>query len=96
MSLDSKPTPLPAHLLRDLVKLGWPVFIAQIAVMANGLIDTIMAGRYGTVDLAGVGIGNAIFFSVFGPLMGMQIAIAYIGGLAALIAFVASRSRLLK
>jgi len=74
MSLDSKPTPLPAHLLRDLVKLGWPVFIAQIAVMANGLIDTIMAGRYGTVDLAGVGIGNAIFFSVFGPLMGMQIA----------------------
>jgi len=74
MPPNSKPAPLPAHLLRELVKLGWPVFIAQIAVMANGLIDTIMAGRYGTVDLAGVGIGNAIFFSVFGPLMGMQIA----------------------
>jgi MATE family multidrug resistance protein len=71
----TSPTHTPRHLLRDLVKLGWPVFVAQLAVVANGLIDTLMAGRHGTDDLAAVGIGNAIFFSVFGPLMGMQIAI---------------------
>lgn len=59
----------------DLVRLGWPVLIAQLAVMANGLIDTVMAGRYGTEDLAAVGIGSAIFFTVFGPLMGVQLAL---------------------
>ena len=59
----------------DLVRLGWPVLIAQLAVMANGLIDTVMAGRYGTNDLAAVGISGAIFFSVFGPLMGIQLAL---------------------
>ena len=41
----------------DVVRLGWPVFIAQIAVMTNGLIDTVMAGRYSTVDLAAIGVG---------------------------------------
>ena len=35
-------------LVRELVRLGWPVLIAQLVVMANGVIDTIMAGRYGT------------------------------------------------
>lgn len=74
----SKPPPfrpLSRDLVGDLFKLGWPVLIAQLAVMANGVIDTIMAGRHGTVDLAAVGISGAIFFSVFGPLMGIQIAI---------------------
>jgi MATE family multidrug resistance protein len=67
--------PLSRDLVGELFKLGWPVLIAQLAVMANGVIDTIMAGRHGTVDLAAVGISGAIFFSVFGPLMGIQIAI---------------------
>jgi MATE family multidrug resistance protein len=34
-----------------------------------------MAGHYGTEDLAAVGIGGAIFFTVFGPLMGVQLAL---------------------
>lgn len=67
--------PLSRDLVGELFKLGWPVLIAQLAVMANGVIDTVMAGRHGTVDLAAVGISGAIFFSVFGPLMGIQIAI---------------------
>ena len=61
------------------------------------------AGAQGPVALAGVA-SMAYSGSLMGPpvigaiaeAMGMQIAIAYIGGLAALIAFVASRSRLLK
>jgi MFS family permease len=61
------------------------------------------AGAQGPVALAGVA-SMAYSGSLMGPPvigaiaqgMGMQIAIAYIGGLAALIAFVASRSRLLK
>jgi len=61
------------------------------------------AGAQGPVALAGVA-SMAYSGSLMGPPvigaiaqgMGMQIAIAYVGGLAALIAFVASRSQMLK
>ena len=59
----------------EIVRLGWPVFIGQIAVVASGVIDTIMAGRYSTVDLAGVGVGAAIYFSAFIALMGVLLAL---------------------
>ncbi len=62
-------------LVRELLRLGWPVLIAQLAVMANSVIDTIMAGRYGTLDLAAVGIGASIYFSVFVALMGVLLAL---------------------
>ena len=62
-------------LYRELVRLGWPVLVAQLAVMANNVIDTIMAGRYGTLDLAAVGIGSSIYFSVFVALMGVLLAL---------------------
>ena len=44
-------------LVRDILRLAWPVYVAQIAIMANGVVDTVMAGHYGTIDLAAVGIG---------------------------------------
>jgi MFS family permease len=61
------------------------------------------AGAQGPAALAGVA-SMAYSGSLMGPPvigtiaqgMGMQVAIAYVGGLAALIAFVASRSRMLK
>jgi multidrug resistance protein, MATE family len=62
-------------LVRELVRLGWPVLVAQLAVMANSVIDTIMAGRYGTLDLAAVGIGASIYVSVFVTLMGVLLAL---------------------
>ena len=65
----------PRGLYRELVRLGWPVLIAQLAVMANNVIDTIMAGRYGTLALAAVGIGSSIYFSVFVALMGVLLAL---------------------
>ncbi len=60
---------------RDILKLGWPVLIGQLAVMANGVIDTVMAGRLGAEDLAAVGIGASIYISVFVTLMGVLIAL---------------------
>ena len=62
-------------ILRDIVKLGWPVLIAQLAVMINGVIDTVMAGCLGAEDLAAVGIGASIYISVFVTLMGVLIAL---------------------
>ncbi len=62
-------------ILRDTVRLGWPVLVAQVAVMLYAVVDTVMAGRYGRTDLAAVGIGASIYISVFITLMGVLIAI---------------------
>src|SRR3982750_762925 len=63
-------------LLVQIGDLAWPVLIAQLAVMAYAVIDTVMAGRYGTQDLAAVGIGASIYFSVFVGLMGVLLAVS--------------------
>jgi MATE family multidrug resistance protein len=63
------------HLVRDVLRLAWPVYIAQIAIMANGVVDTVMAGHYGTVDLAAVGIGASVYVTLFVTLMGVLFAI---------------------
>jgi MATE family multidrug resistance protein len=64
------------HLVGRIYHLAWPVFVAQIAVMAYAVIDTMMTGRYGTDDLAAVGIGASIYFSVFVGLMGVLLAVS--------------------
>ena len=60
----------------DIYRLAWPVLVAQLAVMAYAVIDTMMAGRYATDDLAAVGIGASIYFSVFVALMGVLLAVS--------------------
>jgi MATE family multidrug resistance protein len=62
-------------LVRDILRLAWPVYIAQIAIMANGVVDTVMAGHYSTVDLAAVGIGASIYVTLFVTLMGVLFAL---------------------
>lgn len=59
----------------ELARLAWPIWISQIAIMANGVIDTVMAGRYGTLDLAAVGIGTSVYVTLFVTLMGVLFAI---------------------
>jgi MATE family multidrug resistance protein len=65
----------PPRLWRDLLQLAWPVLIAQVAIMLNGLIDTVMAGRLSALDLAAVGIGASIYASVFVAMMGVLLAL---------------------
>lgn len=61
---------------KTLALLGGPILVAQLAQMANGLIDTIMAGHYSAEDLAAVGIGSSIWMPVllffFGVLSALQ------------------------
>ncbi len=45
-------------------------------MVANGVIDTMMAGRLSAVDLAAVGIGAAIYITVFVTAMGVLLALA--------------------
>lgn len=46
---------------KQLALLGAPILIAQLAQMANGVIDTVMAGHASAEDLAGVGIGTSLW-----------------------------------
>ncbi len=55
---------------RQLAILGGPILIAQLAQMANGVIDTVMAGNASATDLAGVAIGSSLWGPLFLLFMG--------------------------
>lgn len=61
--------------LRGILRIAWPVLVAQVAVMLYGVIDTLLAGRYSTVDLAAVGIGSSIYISIFMATVGVLLAL---------------------
>ncbi|MGO9444865.1 MAG: MATE family efflux transporter [Thiobacillaceae bacterium] len=65
----------PASSTVELVRLAWPILIAQLAIMANGVIDTAMAGRLSPLDLAAVGIGGSIQVTVLMSLLGVLLAL---------------------
>lgn len=60
---------------RDVLQMGWPILIGQLAVLGNGVIDTVMAGQRSPADLAIVGLSVSIYISIFvgfrGVLMGL-------------------------
>lgn len=47
------------------------VLVGQLAVMAFGVTDTIVAGRYSQEALAALSVGTAVYISVFVALMGV-------------------------
>lgn len=49
---------------KNLALLGAPILIAQLAQMANGVVDTMMAGHASARDLAAVGIGTGVWVPV--------------------------------
>lgn len=56
---------------QTLLALGSPILIGQLAQMANGVIDTVMAGRASAEDLTGVAIGNSLWVPLFLFMMGL-------------------------
>src|SRR5258706_5663357 len=65
-----------SRLARAVVRLAWPGLVAQLAGIASGVLDPVMAGRYSAVDLAAVGIGASVYFSVFIGLLGVVQALS--------------------
>ena len=57
------------------LKVALPVMLTQLGASLVGLFDSIMVGRYATVDLAAVSFSNALFFTIMvfamGALMGL-------------------------
>ena len=47
------------------------VFVGQLAVMAYGLTDTFVAGRYSSEALAALAVGSATYVTIFVALLGL-------------------------
>jgi multidrug resistance protein, MATE family len=65
----------PSAPTRDILHLAWPMLVAQLAIVAGGVIDTAMAGRLSVIDLAAVGIGTSIQVTVVMSLTGILLAL---------------------
>ncbi|WP_432257512.1 MATE family efflux transporter [Cupriavidus sp. TMH.W2] len=68
------------HDLRRITSLAAPVLAGQLAVIAFGVIDTVMAGRASATDLAAVGLGGSIYVTIYISLMGVLQALSPIAG----------------
>jgi len=66
--------------MRKIAGLAWPVLIGQLAIIAFGVMDTVMVGRYSAVDLAALGLGSSVYVSVFVGLTGVVLALQPICG----------------
>jgi len=62
--------------LRILLRLSVPIAIAQLGLVAMGLVDTAVIGRLSVDDLAGAGIGRSLGFAsiilAVGVAMGLE------------------------
>lgn len=57
--------------LKALLKLAGPIFVANVAIIGSGTIDTIMGGQLGKEHLAAIALGISATISV---LMGLVVA----------------------
>jgi len=73
--LKSAPPGAIAGEARQITRLALPMMIAQVAQVATGFVDTVMAGRVSTDDLAAVSLGASIFITVYVTLMGVVTAL---------------------
>jgi len=74
MPSSSVPSPIPPTRAAELRTLGahaGVVLVGQLAVMAFGITDTVVAGRYAEVALAALSVGTAVYISIYVGLMGI-------------------------
>ena len=61
--------------LKPILRLGWPIILGQLCIMATGFLDTLMAGRYSATDLAGVALGSNLIWPFYLLLAGSSMAL---------------------
>ena len=62
--------------LSRITTLGGPLVVSNLAVISMGVTDTIVAGRAGDVDLAGLALGSSIWAVCAVTLMGLLAAVS--------------------
>ena len=60
--------------LRQFLRLGTPILIAEALHVSASFVDTVMAGRYSSADLAAVAVGSSMLFPVLILMMGTIMA----------------------
>jgi MATE family multidrug resistance protein len=75
--------PAKRHITQT-IKLSLPLIISQVTVVAMTFVDTVMAGRLGSVTLAAVAVGSSLWSAailfVFGILMAIPSVVADMDG----------------
>ncbi|SNS98838.1 multidrug resistance protein, MATE family [Noviherbaspirillum humi] len=66
--------------LSRIATLAWPILVGQLAVIANGVMDTAMTSRFSATDLAALSIGASVYVSIFVGLNGVLQALSPIIG----------------
>ncbi|TLS35460.1 MATE family efflux transporter [Pseudalkalibacillus caeni] len=61
--------------LQLFVAILYPILITQLGLFAMSFFDTLMSGRAGAFDLAGVAIGSSLWVPIFTGLNGILLAI---------------------
>jgi len=61
--------------IKQTLLLAGPVVATQLAQISLGFVDTVMVGRLGSEALAGVALGNTIFFTLVVLCMGVLMAV---------------------
>lgn len=70
----------PDTSVRGTLKLAWPLLLANLAMVGNGTIDTVMAGRLSADDLAGVAVAASIYVTMYIAFVGVLQALSPIAG----------------
>ena len=61
--------------LKTMASHAASVWVGQVAVMAFGLVDTVVAGRHADLSLAALAVGSALFITVYVSLFGLLSAL---------------------
>lgn len=61
--------------LRDMLRLAWPIIVAQVGVMLLGVVDTAMVGRVGPDAVAAVALGHIYWVNVSVPGIGLLLVL---------------------
>ncbi len=61
--------------LKDMLPIGIPAVLSQLAQMATGFIDTLMAGHYSTDALAAIAIGTSLLHPILVFFLGLFLAL---------------------
>lgn len=60
------------QLIKNTVKLGWPISLQNILVTLLSMIDVIMVSHLGEASVAAVGLGNRVIFVFMVIIMGLS------------------------
>jgi MATE family multidrug resistance protein len=69
---------------KSLLKLAYPILIAQLIQNLMGFVDIVMAGRVSSVDMAAVAVANSIWLplilTVYGLVMALSAIVSQLAG----------------